>query len=48
MGKIISDSTWKSNYGPILSAELYNGEEYDANLEIEGWSTSKVHGSFLE
>lgn len=37
---IVSDESWKGNTdGPIRSAEIYDGETYDANHEIEGWST---------
>lgn len=35
---VITDQSWKSNYGPITSADIYNGEDYDANLEISDWS----------
>lgn len=29
---------WKVSQGPILESDIYNGEVYDANLEMEGWS----------
>ena len=35
---IISDNTWKCNTGPILSAEIYDGEVYDAREEMPGWN----------
>ncbi len=35
---IMSDTSVKASYGPVLSADLYAGEYYDANQEIEGWS----------
>ncbi len=35
---VISDESWKSSTGPILYAEIYNGETYDARLEKKGWS----------
>ncbi len=35
---IASDETWKTNHGPILEADILNGETYDANLEFENWS----------
>jgi alpha-L-rhamnosidase len=36
--KIISDPTWKINtHGPIIANNEYDGEEYDANLELPGW-----------
>jgi len=37
--KIITDNSWKSNTGPILSAEIYDGEVYDARKEINGWNS---------
>ena len=33
-----SDSSWLTSSGPILNADLYNGESYDARLEMTGWS----------
>ncbi len=36
--QICSDGTWRStNDGPIRSAGLYDGEDYDATREIDGW-----------
>jgi alpha-L-rhamnosidase len=38
-GDIVSDETWKLNAdGPILANNEYDGEEYDARKELEGWS----------
>jgi alpha-L-rhamnosidase len=34
---IVTDRTWELRYGPILSADLYDGESYDARREIPGW-----------
>ncbi|MGD9929199.1 MAG: family 78 glycoside hydrolase catalytic domain [Mangrovibacterium sp.] len=34
---IVSDSDWKSATGPLLKSDIYNGETYDARLEIPGW-----------
>ena len=36
--EIVSDSTWKYNYGPITKNSVYLGTHYDANKEIEGWN----------
>ena len=36
---IITDKSWKSSTGPILKSDIYNGETYDARLEINGWNT---------
>ena len=38
---ITSDNTWKVNAnGPIIESDIYNGEGYDANLELTGWDKS--------
>lgn len=36
---IASDASWKTNHGPILEADILNGEAYDANLEFNQWSS---------
>ena len=38
---IVTDSTWKTAASQILSADIYNGETYDATQEKTGWD---VHG----
>lgn len=35
---IVTDQSWKTNHGPILEADLLNGETYNANLEFTDWS----------
>jgi alpha-L-rhamnosidase len=35
---VVSDGDWKVSTGPILRSDIYNGEEYDARLEKEGWN----------
>ena len=35
---VLSDLSWRSNKGPILKSEIYDGEIYDARLEHTGWS----------
>ncbi|CAK7200764.1 hypothetical protein SEUCBS139899_003463 [Sporothrix eucalyptigena] len=35
-----TDSSWLVAEGPIRLAEIYDGEKYDATLEIDGWSSS--------
>ena len=37
---IITDNNWKVSNGPILKSDIYNGETYDANLEMNGWKSS--------
>ncbi len=35
---VVSDDTWKASTGPILEADMFNGEVYDARLEEAGWN----------
>lgn len=35
---IATDGSWLTTTGPTRLAELYDGEKYDARLEISGWS----------
>ena len=43
---IISDDSWKgTTNGPIRLASLYDGEMYDANLEIPNWNTATFEDS---
>ena len=37
--RIVSDGTWKASPGPITSNDIYHGEEYDARLEKDGWTS---------
>ncbi|KAJ5020178.1 hypothetical protein K4K57_000025 [Colletotrichum sp. SAR 10_99] len=34
-----TDGSWRVTRGPIRLAEIYDGEKYDATLEIEKWSS---------
>ncbi|HUC40480.1 MAG TPA: family 78 glycoside hydrolase catalytic domain [Gemmatimonadales bacterium] len=36
--RIVSDSQWKANTGPILASDIYGGETYDARQERAGWT----------
>jgi alpha-L-rhamnosidase len=41
---ILSDDTWKgSTNGPIRVSEIYDGETYDANLEMPNWTTNNFN-----
>ena len=42
---IITDNNWKSSYGPILESDIYNGETYDARLEMNGWANCNFDDS---
>ena len=37
---IATDETWKASMSPILFAEIYDGETYDARREQRGWDTA--------
>lgn len=43
-----SDETWKATTGPIIFSDIYNGETYDARLEMPGWATSGFDDSHWE
>ena len=34
---IVSDHSWKTSNGPIIYSDIYNGEKYDARLELGEW-----------
>ena len=42
---ISTDDTWKSSTGPILMTSIYNGESYDARLEMDGWANPDFNDS---
>ncbi|MEY4432548.1 MAG: hypothetical protein RLZZ44_678, partial [Bacteroidota bacterium] len=43
---IRTDDSWKlTTQGPIRSNNEYDGEEYDARKELQGWSTTKFNDS---
>lgn len=33
-----TDESWKATTGPLIFSDIYNGETYDARLEMPGWS----------
>jgi len=38
-----TDESWKESMGPISENGIYNGERYDARLEIPGWDSPKIN-----
>jgi len=34
----VTDTSWMGNDGPVVFAEIYDGEIYDASKEIPGWA----------
>ncbi len=35
---VATDENWKYSFGPIVTSDIYDGEIYDARLEIEDWN----------
>jgi alpha-L-rhamnosidase len=42
---VVSDESWKAMQSPILASEIYNGENYDARLEQNGWDQPSFSGA---
>ncbi len=43
---VVSDESWKGTInGPLRLAGVYDGETYDANLEIPNWTTSTFNAN---
>jgi alpha-L-rhamnosidase len=36
---VITDDSWKTRLSPVLSDSIYNGETYDARMEMPGWAS---------
>jgi len=36
--EIVTDETWRTNFGPILENDFMTGESYDARMELGAWS----------
>lgn len=45
---VVSDESWKARESPIVTCELYEGENYDARREIPGWCTPACDDSDWE
>jgi alpha-L-rhamnosidase len=46
VGQVVSDESWKvSADGPILANNEYDGEEYDARKEFNGWNSPGFNDS---
>jgi len=49
VSEVLSDETWKlSTDGPIIANNEYDGEEYDARKELEGWAATDFNDSRWE
>ena len=42
---IVTDASWSAATSPVISADLYEGETYDAQLERPGWSEPGYAGA---
>jgi alpha-L-rhamnosidase len=42
---VATDSSWGASDAPVVAAEIYGGETYDARLEQTGWDTAKFRES---
>ncbi|HHV31823.1 MAG TPA: family 78 glycoside hydrolase catalytic domain [Clostridiales bacterium] len=42
---IATDESWKTSLGPILKSEIYDGEQYDAEKEMENWDCADYNDS---
>lgn len=42
---VVTDGSWRASRGPILESGIYDGEVYDARLEMDGWSTAEYDDS---
>jgi alpha-L-rhamnosidase len=42
---IATDESWKAAISPILTAEIYDGETYDARKAQSGWNTASFPGA---
>ena len=45
---IVSNENWKVSNGPILESDIYNGEKYDARLEMKGWANAGFNAANWE
>ena len=36
--EFLTDRSWKAQNGPVVFSEIYDGEVYDARMEIPGWN----------
>lgn len=43
---VVSDETWRCyDEGPLMVNNIYCGEQYDANREVDGWTTANFNDS---
>lgn len=42
---VVTDESWKAHESPIVTCEMYEGENYDARLEIPDWCSPDFNDS---
>ena len=42
---LATDESWKTNHGPIIEADILNGETHNANLEFVNWNIAGYEDS---
>ncbi|HKV79736.1 MAG TPA: family 78 glycoside hydrolase catalytic domain [Candidatus Sulfotelmatobacter sp.] len=45
---VVTDESWKADRSPILFAEIYDGETYDARRVQQGWDVARFDDSHWE
>lgn len=45
---VMTDDSWKYTEGPVRMADIWDGEIYDARLEMDGWSKPDFNASSWE
>ena len=48
LDEVISDTSWKYTYGPLIKNSVYLGVTYDARKEVEGWNAPGFDDSAWE
>jgi len=46
--EIVSDTSWKYTYGPLIKNSVYIGVAYDARKEVPGWDTPDFDDQYWE
>ncbi len=41
--RVVTDASWKTHAGPIISSDFMLGETYDARDEIAGWASAQLN-----
>ena len=44
---VVTDNSWQSALGPVVESSIYDGEVFDARLEIENWNSDPAAGNWF-